>query len=597
VGSGRAEAASGSGAWVSSASLTPTEQRVAVAVGPARTTVWTSLRFDAAGGTVAIVVPAPPGTSLDLSSDAWFEALEVATAPRVFPPAGLSPFCPGKSGSANVFEIDGQVGHTASLPLEEIEVLADVAAVSSWAAQANLVIPSKVVEALAALTGVSFVAVRFVAPPGAGVTPTLRVAMVGAPPMLPLALTQAGGSDLQVTAWMIGPGQADAIGAVQVAIAPSALAWKAGPQTSNYDDLRSSALSSGPDTFLVEAASHTALGDNVPIAQGSAFLDGVVTTFFERAAAYGDGAFDSAQCIATATPLLASSAPVAAVCPHAALGVVAPTPACVEAPGSGQIDPGSLRCGPGADDLALALSGLTPSATWVTRQSMRIPAGSSGVDAFLGFAYGAAQSSVLVATSLDTSGCGDGGTSTGSGSGSSSASGVAAGSSGGMMSSGNGSGEVINDGFAVAGDIVDALDSADDSAGCSCSGTEPTSTDATTSTSTSTSGACSGSSDPSSGTDGSSDSSGSCSSGSSSSDGSSSCSSGSSSGSDSCSSGSSSSDSCSGSSGGSSAFDCSAAGPRRVRLPKLSILLMLALAVAAPLRRRGRRSRARRCPR
>ena len=36
--------------------------------------MWTSLRFDAAGGTAAIVVPAPPGSSLDWSSEAWFEA-------------------------------------------------------------------------------------------------------------------------------------------------------------------------------------------------------------------------------------------------------------------------------------------------------------------------------------------------------------------------------------------------------------------------------------------------------------------------------------------------------------------------------------------
>ena len=75
--------------------------RVAVAAGPSRTTLWTSLRFTAAGGKMGIVVPAPPGTSLDISSDAWFEALEVATAPRVFPPGGSSFYCPGRSGPAN----------------------------------------------------------------------------------------------------------------------------------------------------------------------------------------------------------------------------------------------------------------------------------------------------------------------------------------------------------------------------------------------------------------------------------------------------------------------------------------------------------------
>ncbi len=503
----------------------------------------------------------------------------------------MSPFCPGKSGSATVFETDGQVGHTASLSPQETEVLPDVAAVTAWATQADLVIPSNVLEALGKLTGVSFVALRFVAPPGAGVTPTLRVAMVGAPPLLPLGLIQAGSSNLLVTAWMIGSGQASAIGDVQVAISPSALAWNAGAQASNYEDLRSTALSSGLDTFLVEAVSQAAFAENISIAQGAAFIDGVVTTYFDRAAAYGDGAFDSAQCITTATPLLASSATVAAVCPRAALGVVDPTPACTESPGPGQIDPQDLRCGAGADDLALALSGLTPSTTWLTRQSMLIPGDSSGADPYLQFQPPSAQSPVLVATSVSTTDCGDAGSSSSS-SGSVSSSGAS--TSSGMMSSGSGPGQSIGDGLDVGGDIIDALADADDSTNCSCSGTEPTASDS------SDSGACSGSSDASSGgcsgssssTDDSS-SSGSCSSGSSDSS-SDSCSSGSSSSSDSCSSGGGGSgDSCSGSGGGGGSFDCSIASPRRVRLPKLSILLMMALAVAAPLRRRGRKSRAR----
>ena len=84
-GAGRAEAGP---AWLASSSLTPVEQRIAVSVGPQRTTLWTSLRFEAAGGIVGVVVPAPPGASLDWSSDAWMEALEVATAPRIFPPLG-----------------------------------------------------------------------------------------------------------------------------------------------------------------------------------------------------------------------------------------------------------------------------------------------------------------------------------------------------------------------------------------------------------------------------------------------------------------------------------------------------------------------------
>ncbi len=105
--SARAEAA---GAWVSGAgSFAPLEQRVAVAVGPARTTLWTSLRFTSGSGPVAIVIPAPPGASLDRSSDAWLEALDEASAARVFPPASGDPYCSGKDGPPVTFEIAGSL--------------------------------------------------------------------------------------------------------------------------------------------------------------------------------------------------------------------------------------------------------------------------------------------------------------------------------------------------------------------------------------------------------------------------------------------------------------------------------------------------------
>src|SRR5262249_1385988 len=157
---------------------------------PARSTLWTSLRFQGAGGPVAVVVPAPPGSSLDISSDAWFEALEAATAVRVFPPDGQSATRPGKAGSP--FEIDGQPSPPQSLHPQDVTVLDDAAAVGTWAMQAGLAVPAQLASALAALTGVRFVALRYTAPSGAAVTPTLRISMLGTPAALPLALTAAG---------------------------------------------------------------------------------------------------------------------------------------------------------------------------------------------------------------------------------------------------------------------------------------------------------------------------------------------------------------------------------------------------------------------
>jgi len=583
AGSARAQAA---GAWLSSASLTPTEQRVAVAVGPARTTLWTSLRFDAAGGSVAIIVPAPPGSSLDFSSDAWFEALEVATAPRLFPPSGADPFCPGKSGSPDVFQIDGQVSHTASLATQEVTVLDDAGALASWAAQAGFTVPGAIQDELKKLDNVRFVAVRFTAPAGPGVTPTLRVAMPSAPAMLPLALTHAAGEDLRVTAWLIGAGRADLIGATEVAVSPSSIAWKAKESLTDYDDLVTTALASDPTRFLVDSANHEALGQTMSIADGAASIDSVVSTFFERAAAYGDGDFNASVCIAFADNALVSSLPVAPSCPHAAIGVVPPAATCTESPGPNQTDPAKLRCGPGADDLAVALSGFKPIDAWVTRQSLVIPASGQGTDWFVGFTAGPTASRVIVAGSVDASGCADGGAPDGGMSGSSSSgghftsssSGTFTGSGTGGHTSGAGNGGSDGAGSAVA------------DAACSCAGAgTEAAADSCASDSSSTSGCSSGSSSDSCSGDGSSTES---------------CSSNSS---DSCS-GSSSSESCSGSSGsescgggssggscsgGSSDFGkCSTSGAHRVRAPRFSILALAAVALLAPLRRRGRASRA-----
>ncbi|HSN99820.1 MAG TPA: hypothetical protein VLS89_16100, partial [Candidatus Nanopelagicales bacterium] len=103
-----------SGGWahafgtLSSGEAAPLEQRVALAVGPDRTTLWTSVRVSSSGpgGALGIVAPAAPGAALDWSSSAWFEALEVATAPRVLAP----PLECGGTAPATRLDIVGEMG-------------------------------------------------------------------------------------------------------------------------------------------------------------------------------------------------------------------------------------------------------------------------------------------------------------------------------------------------------------------------------------------------------------------------------------------------------------------------------------------------------
>jgi hypothetical protein len=571
-------AAGGGAALIPSQSLKPIEERVAIATSPSRTVIWTNVRYDAKAGAFAVIVPVPTGASIDVASDAWLEALENATAPRVFPPTGASPFCSGENGNPNVFTIEGEPSHTTSPPPNAF-LLADSSAVLTWASQNGLALPAQTAAALDAITGARFLALRIDAT-GPGVTPTIRVVMPAGSVVLPLAVTRAGADDLRVTTYAIGGGLATPTGGLAAKLSPAEILWSAKNQTTNYLELRSNAIvTEGLAGFLTESASHTSLAESISIAKGTATIESVLSSYYERASSYGDAPNDVSACIAQGAAALSSNSTLGTACPKAGLGVVDGPSSCVEGPDG--TPPDHLRCGD-ADDLAIALSNASPGDAWVTRFSMVIPAGSAGPDLPLTFGIGASVTPVLTAGKIDDSGCG-----------SSSSSSTSSGSSGmtSTSSSGGTSSGVVNPGQPV--DDWTADNSGIDvniGGSCDCGG-------GTSSTAADTTDSCSGDSGGSQtdtcGGD-SSSSSDSCSgdSGGSQTD---TCS-GDSSGSSGCDSGGSSSSGCD-SGGGSSGCsgggeDCSI-GPRvhRRPAPKASVLLLGLLAVLAPLRRRGRKAR------
>jgi len=412
--------------------------------------------------------------------------------------------------------------------------------------------------------------------------------MPGAPPYLPLALTSAGSTALRVVSWFIGPGVPTVVGSVVTWVTAPNVAWDASTSSSTYEEEREALLSAaGGDASVRESASHEALSHNISIANGAASIDGVATSFFERAAAYGDGTADPALCAAKAASALSSSGLVSASCPRADLGMVGNGAACAESPLPGTIDPATLRCGGLTDDLAVALSGLSPAGVWLTREVRHIEAGKSGLDWPVQFSDGASASPVRHAWSVDVSQCFNSPSSSSSstGAGASSSSGgttgnASTGSGWNGGGSGNGAGGSDDPGYGY----VDT--------GCSCSGTgDPYYYDDGDSCSGDSSGdSCSGDSSGDSCSGDSSYDGDTCSGDSSGGD---SCDGGSSYDGDTCDSGGSSGDiDCSG--GGDSA-DCSVSGRRNAhrRGPKLSAMAFGLMAVLAPLRRRGRKKRRR----
>jgi hypothetical protein len=577
----------------------PVEQRFAIALGPTSTAVWTSLAFDGSKGSVAVVLPVPVGTALDTSSRAFFEALEVATAPRVVLPPGSSPTCGGGGAGSGVALDEDLAGREPVSPVETV-TFADAGSLESWAAAHGLVVSQTMLTALATFDATTrFVVMRYDAPGGPALTKTLRAVLPGSVPVAPFLLTQAKSSALRVITWQIGPGRAGLQG-TEVEVPLDKLSFDVAKGTSNYGSLRNAALDD-PSKLLVEAASHESLRDNLAVGSSSESVDGFAKTYFSRAKTYGDTTGDDVACTFQSAVILGQTAKVAAACPRADLGFVEVGSSCVESPAQGEVDPQSLRCGGITDDLALMVSGLAGKEAWLTRTTLLLPPGKLGAALDVAFPTGPRLDPIFEAGSVDLSGCG-GSQSSSSSTGGSVGSGPpptgAGGASGGPHEvplyaysgcSCNGAYERVGyvevnvdspppayyeNGSGCSGDTSSSYDTSPSG----CSGDSSTSGDSCNSTSDNTSSDSCSNSDGSSGCSGDSTGSDGCSSGSS----------------DGCGSSSGSSDSC--------AHDCAIGrqghtGKVRRPAPRLSGLVYAAVALLVPLRRWLRprpRARARR---
>jgi hypothetical protein len=424
--------------FASSGKARPSEERVMFSSSPERSVLVTQLRFDSTGEDVLIVVPVVDGSALDWSSRALFEALEVATAPRILGPAD-NDTCPDHDEPA--FDMTGDEEGSETLEPSETAVLDDAAAVLSFAADRGISVSPELSAALAEQAGGRFFVARFSAPKGVALTKALRVVAPSPSATLPLVLSQAGADELRVTAWTMGKGRG-ALTGEPVTIDVGSLTLEAGPSTSNYEDLLFAALAptaGQPRPLVYDMASHASLGDDISLRENGPEVKSFVRGYFERAAAYAETGDQPSSCIAQAVAVLGQSAIVGTACPRSSLGVVGGAAACAtDLVEPGEVDPGLLRCGLMIDDLAVLLSDLEPEEAWLTRATMQIPGGTVGAPRSVSFPGGDRLDPALVASSIDLSECtegGDGGASSSNGP-----------SSGAGASNGNGNGSSANGG-------------------------------------------------------------------------------------------------------------------------------------------------------
>lgn len=342
--------------------LTEIDVQLAVAVAPQRTTRWT--RITTTGSRqVMWLVPMRPGARLDWAPSAWLDALDETTAPRIATRSWAN--CPVSAVErAPSWGSTGPSSAPSALFVHDAE--SDVRA---HAAARGYVVPpalgSRITEAYA--RGEVLASVELLGTGTRSSSPTLRVTD-DAGAVLPFALTTGGAnSDAKLTVFAIGAGPM-AVG-TSLDVDPDTLAWST---TSNYGSLRGQFLSSSNgNLWLREAASHDVLFAGTPLPDATT-VPSLAETYF-RAVSDSPGA-----CVASAKSAGLMYATLGHTCPPGALARVAGGDDCT--PDEGAISPLTMTCG-GADDLALALSDLSPKRAMVTRLAGVIPADTLGTNA------------------------------------------------------------------------------------------------------------------------------------------------------------------------------------------------------------------------
>ena len=218
-------------------SLTVAEARYAVAISPAATTRWASIKLQNFPGAMAWLLPIRPGARVDEVSDAWFEALELATAPRIVPTV-----C-GSTGAVAATEVVGLPNRVPTERSLESTIIDDVPALRAFASARALELSPEIEHRFEALQerGFSLAAFLYAGPASGGFTKTVRVTDDSFP-VVPLFMTLGVKVPVRATAFLIGSARARVGRGPEIEINPASVSF-ASNGASDYEKVRSGSCS------------------------------------------------------------------------------------------------------------------------------------------------------------------------------------------------------------------------------------------------------------------------------------------------------------------------------------------------------------------
>jgi hypothetical protein len=244
---------------------------------------WASVTVQGSATAFAWIVPARPGALLELSPDAWLEALEAATAPRVVPP-DTTPPC-GFSGGA---EVEGSFTPTVTTAPGAVVVAADRptldATLASWGLSVTPELSPAIDAAIA--SGSDLVAMLFTDASGTVVTRTLRV-VDAEPAGVPLSLLTGGANPVQVTAFALTASSTAFGTQPDLTVDPTAILWRS-DGTSSYASVRDATLDANPGRWLLETSAASLVSTPTTLPDGATVPS--LTSAYDSLAANGGDA-------------------------------------------------------------------------------------------------------------------------------------------------------------------------------------------------------------------------------------------------------------------------------------------------------------------
>jgi hypothetical protein len=350
--------------------------RMAFAVSGNRTVLWDQIQYSGNPGDFGWVLPVAPGATIELSNDAWFEALETATSTRVTAPplkcvsGSSSGFgCSSDSvGSADGFasadpRVDGTgvtVFHQASLgPFETVTLRAtDSGALRGWLTSHGYAIQEDVDPIIDAYIEeqMDFIALRL-----NGMQPMqpVRVVTPSGAAVLPLRMVKAGtGDSVAMVLYTIGEQRLGLADLTEVHLHLPSLTFDFNTSTTNYEAVRTAALEENLGaSYLTTFAGKNPFGAALPRAlvtsQGSVFSSSLGQLYFNQG--------------------FQNEGKQANGCTLALRGVTSDILVADEEAAR------DFTCGD-LSDISAALIGMHPSKVWLARHEMNLPRDVLGMD-------------------------------------------------------------------------------------------------------------------------------------------------------------------------------------------------------------------------